>query len=374
MEHAPQSQSTPHARGTVLIVDDNPDNLGFLFDSFIELGYKVLVALNGWEALEQLALIKPDIILLDAMMPRLDGFETCKRIKENPSTWGIPVIFMSALGRPEDKVRGFAAGAVDYVTKPVHKEEVLARVHAHVSLTTLRRELEERNQELQTFSRMVAHNLKDPLTTIIGCTELILDEWGSADHQTLVEAMPAEAMNDVKLVRDTGLRMRETIEGLLLLAGVSQDTPRLVALDMRAILDEVSQDLTEIIRVHGGVLSYPDTWPKALGAPAWIKQVWSNYITNGLKYGGKPPMLRLGADNDHPTMVKFWIRDNGVGLPDTAVSRIFEPFTRFHTRIAPGHGLGLSIVHRIITKLGGEVNARCLDAGGSEFSFTLPRV
>jgi len=120
------------ARQIVLIVDDTPANLAYLSDALDEAGYKVLVALDGNTAIERLKIVKPDIILLDAVMPGMDGFETCNAIKESAATRDIPVIFMTALVDTHHVVRGFDAGAVDYITKPVRQEEVLARIATHI--------------------------------------------------------------------------------------------------------------------------------------------------------------------------------------------------------------------------------------------------
>ncbi|UUY10342.1 response regulator [Pseudomonas sp. J452] len=128
--------SEPHTRaaerGVILIVDDTPDNLALLSDALDEVGYMVLVALDGLSALSRIQRRRPDLILLDAMMPGLDGFETCQRIKADPATADIPVLFMTALTDSEHVVKGFAAGGIDYVTKPINTEEVLARVASHL--------------------------------------------------------------------------------------------------------------------------------------------------------------------------------------------------------------------------------------------------
>ena len=140
-------------RGTLLIVDDIPTNLKVLADYLVEAGFEILVATDGEGALERLKHVQPDLIFLDVMMPGIDGFETCRRLKANEATWDIPVIFMTALTEAEDKVRGFEAGGVDYVTKPIHQEEVLARVNTHLTLHRLQVHLEEavaeRTVELQ---------------------------------------------------------------------------------------------------------------------------------------------------------------------------------------------------------------------------------
>lgn len=135
---------------SILLVDDTPTNLEILVQVFDKQGYEVFVATDGESALEQVPSTKPDLILLDVMMPGLDGFETCQRLKANPSTADIPVIFMTALAETNDKVKGFQTGAVDYVTKPIQHEEVLARVNTHLNLRSLQQHLEQRVTERTT--------------------------------------------------------------------------------------------------------------------------------------------------------------------------------------------------------------------------------
>ena len=126
------TQTQPADNGVILIVDDTPDNLALLSDALDEAGYMVLVALDGNSALNRIQRRRPDLILLDALMPGLDGFETCRRIKAQPETANIPVLFMTALTDSEHVVKGFEAGAIDYVTKPIQCNEVLARVASHL--------------------------------------------------------------------------------------------------------------------------------------------------------------------------------------------------------------------------------------------------
>ncbi|HVU36593.1 MAG TPA: response regulator [Opitutaceae bacterium] len=139
---------SPHAGKRILIVDDVPDNLSVLFDFLRARGFKVLAAESGAVALAGLEAMNPDLILLDVMMPGVDGFETCRRIKARPKFEAVPVFFLTASTDVIDKVKGFDFGAVDYITKPLHPEEVLARVHAHLELRALQLALENRNEEL----------------------------------------------------------------------------------------------------------------------------------------------------------------------------------------------------------------------------------
>lgn len=130
-------------QGTVMIVDDAPGNLALLSDALEEAGFRVLVATDGYSALEQLQYISPDIILLDGMMPGMDGFETCRHIKANPATQSIPILFMTALGELDDLLRGFGEGAIDYIVKPFRHEEVLVRVRTHLNQARLTRRTEQ---------------------------------------------------------------------------------------------------------------------------------------------------------------------------------------------------------------------------------------
>lgn len=138
-----------HSEQSILIVDDNPTNLDVLLNYLESSGFKVLVAENGESALKRVGYAKPDIILLDVMMPGIDGFETCRRLKADEETKNIPIIFMTALTDTIDKVKGFEAGAVDYITKPLHHAELMARLTAHLSIRSLQVELQEKNEHLQ---------------------------------------------------------------------------------------------------------------------------------------------------------------------------------------------------------------------------------
>ena len=140
--------------GTVLIVDDVPANVSVLLDFLGDAGFQVLVAESGTGALDQLRYARPDIILLDVVMPGIDGFEVCRKLKASTEYQNIPVIFMTALSETVDKVTGFAVGAVDYVSKPVQPEEVIARVRAHLEIRRLQKALEEKNRDLEREIRL----------------------------------------------------------------------------------------------------------------------------------------------------------------------------------------------------------------------------
>ena len=357
-------------KSVIMIVDDHPANLGFLFE-YLELsGFKVLAALDGEEALSQLEHVQPDLILLDIMMPGIDGYQTCERIKNQERTRDIPVIFMSARSDPQDKVRGFRVGAVDYVDKPVHKEEVLARINANIAVRRMQREMHQqqeqllrRNEELDAFSHMVAHDLRDSLNKVLGYAEILLE-------QPVPSWEPREVLDLVK-IRDCALRMEEVINSMLELARISHNQVEYHPLDMHGIVDRVLRDLEWTIRDMGAVITVPETWPTAMGYAPWVERIWSNYLGNGLKYAGERPHLDLGAEVREDGHVCFFVRDSGPGLSEAALEKVFKPFVRAHGDSAKGMGIGLAIVQRICRRLGGTAGVRNLEEGGAEFSFTL---
>lgn len=366
--------SVEQKKGTLLIVDDTPANISLLFDILREKGFKVLVAGDGKRAIQKAKFAKPDLILLDVMMPGIDGFETCEILKSDEQTREIPIIFMTALADTINKVKGFQLGAADYITKPLQHEEVLVRVTSQLNFYNLKRqleahtsELEKRNMELDAFARTVAHDLKNPLNAIIGYTEMLVEECSENPSSN------NNAVETLQHVTQAGYKMLNIIEALLLLAGASkQNTISTQPLDMSDIISQVMQRLSYMINKYKAEIKLPESWPIALGYAPWVEEVWANYISNGIKYGGKPPHLELGASQEQQGIIRFWVRDNGLGLSKEAQAKLFTPFTRLHTGKAEGHGLGLSIVQQVVEKLGGEVGLETTEGEGCLFYFTLP--
>jgi signal transduction histidine kinase len=349
----------------ILIIEDKPENISILFDFLEQYDYELLVATDGESGLEVVKETIPDLILLDVMMPGINGFETCRRLKKQSELKDIPVIFMTALSELENKIAGFEAGGVDYVTKPFQQQEFLRRIHTHLKIYDLQRELVQKNHELEAFSHTVAHDLKNPLNIIVNCTELV---------EMAYEAGDASKLNKyLTKIRNTAYKAADIIESLLLLAGTSRYKQLFIQpLDMRFVIAKVQERLDFILKDSPGELKMPNQWPFISGYPPWIEEIWINYITNAFKYGGQPPVVELGMD-EYEDFVRFWVRDNGPGLSQEEQAQLFVPFTRLHTHRADGHGLGLSIVQNIITKLGGQAGVESTLGQGSKFYFTLPR-
>jgi signal transduction histidine kinase/DNA-binding response OmpR family regulator len=586
-------------KGNILIVDDCPANLRLLSRMLTERGYKVRAAPSGARALDAAHSTPPDLILLDVMMPEMDGYEVCERLKADAQTHEIPVIFISALDRTEDKVRAFIAGGVDYIPKPFQVEEVAARVETHMALRELQKnlqdknaqlqqeiteraraesqrdatletlerrhrelttlyeaataissdlsldvvlqtvaeqmmqaldlsgcalslwnherslvetwvdcntvvpetadaigttyvladypatrrvlesgqpivirhddpqadaaelalmeeqktltllmlplvardqvmglvelidnlqardfapeqvrlaqslaaqaaiaienarlyeaarreltervlaekalrgrtaELEARNAELDAFAHTVAHDLKGPLGPIVGYAQVLEDNYAR---------LPEEELRDyLRLISESGSKMGSIIDELLLLSSVRElKEVKIEALDMAQLLAEVQKRLAHLIEEHQAEIVLPPTedWPAVQGYGPWVEEVWVNYISNAIKYGGRPPRIEcgIGPPLNLPSwgggkggLVCFWVRDNGPGLTAEEQERLFTPFERLHQMRAKGHGLGLSIVKRIVEKLGGQVGVESQAGQGSTFFFALPR-
>jgi PAS domain S-box-containing protein len=229
------------------------------------------------------------------------------------------------------------------------------------------REREQLISDLDAFSHTVAHDLKSPLSILTGYLGLLREE----QH-----AFPSkDASEMIKWAEHSAHKMGRIIDELLLLASIRmRDEIEVDPLDMRDIVNEaISRLAIDLTQRQSQVEVHEDVpWPLAVGYAPWVEEVWANYISNAIKYGGRPPRVELGADPAEGGMVRFWVRDNGRGLSPDQQAQLFKPFTRINEVRAQGYGLGLSIVQRIITRLGGTVQVESAQGQGSTFSFTLP--
>ncbi|KAF0096138.1 MAG: response regulator receiver [Puniceicoccaceae bacterium 5H] len=357
---------------TVLIVDDVPTNLALLEDFLSAHGYDVIIAESGSSALKRVQFRRPDIILLDIMMPGISGFETCEQLKADPQTRDIPVIFMTALDETTNKVRGFQMGAVDYITKPLDAEEVLARLRTHLTLRQLQldlqHEVEAKNQaisDLDAYAHTVAHDLKGPLNNMSGFAQILERD---------AQKMPMEKLQDFcGIIYQSSIRMSNIINELLLLASVRDEDVPVQPVPMKACFDEAMRRLASTVENSQAEFELPQSWPLCTGYGPWLEEVWVNFISNAVKYGGNPPHIRIVAEQRHEQTVYYAIEDNGPGVNAEMQDRLFKPFQRLERVRAQGHGLGLSIVKRIIEKLGGSVGVEpATPQGGTRFYFLLP--
>lgn len=233
---------------------------------------------------------------------------------------------------------------------------------------TERKRLEEERErlisELDAFSHTVAHDLKNPLGAVLGFAELLVADDARLSDKDVSESLAA--------IGQSARKMHSIIEELLLLAGVRKAKVEEQPVEMAAVVCGALQRLSHMTQEYAPQVVLPKAWPVALGHAPWIEEVWANYLSNAMKYGGKPPRLELGADTTGDK-VRFWVTDNGPGLTPEQQARLFAPFTRLHQVRATGQGLGLSIVRRIMEKLGGDAWVESEPGRGSRFGFTLPQ-
>jgi signal transduction histidine kinase len=235
-----------------------------------------------------------------------------------------------------------------------------ARLFAHTD-----EELARRVEELDAFAHTVAHDLKTPLATTIVYASILNAEWFDME--------PVDVQSALTRIVQGGQKMTNIIDELLLLSSVRKEEVEPERLEMARIVRDALDRLSHMVEEYEAEVILSESWPCALGHAPWVEEVWVNYISNAIRYGGNPPRMELGADEQPGGMVRFWVRDNGAGLTPEKQARLFIPFTKFEQIRAAGHGLGLSIVHRIINKLRGEVGVESRAGSGSLFFFSLPR-
>lgn len=242
---------------------------------------------------------------------------------------------------------------------------LVARVAAAIDNAYMYEARQRLIEELNAFGQTVAHDLKNPLAIIGGYASLIDEE-----YDTLPDSEKREL---VRCIVHGAAKANDIIEALLLFAGVrTMKGVTIGQLDMKVTVDETLRRLANMIAEYGTQLELPDNWPPALGYAPWIEEIWVNYLSNAIKYGGRPPRIVLGYDIQADGKIRYWVRDNGRGLTPEQQAKLFTPFTRLEQAAVEGHGLGLSIVQRIAARLRGEVGVESEPGHGSLFYFTLP--
>jgi PAS domain S-box-containing protein len=255
-------------------------------------------------------------------------------------------------------------GAVQLLTRQAAGSIINAQLYARLDLANL--ELKESNEDLDAFAHTVAHDLKNPLGLVSGFSEIIL-----LDYDNITDE---EKLDYIQLIANNGRKMKEIINGLLLLSTVRKDAFQLEKLEMIGILIEARNRVLAQFPDAQVTFSMPDALPPALGYAPWIEEVWVNYLSNAIKYGGQPPTIKIGAKRSGKDKIHYYVKDNGPGLTPEQQEKLFTPFTRLHHDRAEGHGLGLSIVRRIVEKMGGATGVVSQINTGSAFYFTLRAV
>jgi two-component system, sensor histidine kinase and response regulator len=358
----------------LLIVDDNPSNLDLLSRILREHSHHVRAVTSGRRALESAQLSPPDLVLLDITMPEMDGFETCQRFKSNPALAAIPIIFISALDDVMDKLKAFSVGGEDYITKPFHTEEVIARVDHQLRILTLQRELKDRNQALQImneqknqFLGIVAHDLRNPLSGIVLAAQMI-------DGEKNLERI----WKDARRIHKEGMDMSTLIGRFLDVVAIESGKvlPEFESLDPVGLMKHVATRHEAAAHTKGLRLELvcPGSELAVWGDPKFFKEVVDNLISNAVKYSpqGKAITLRVEAAKNE---VILSVEDQGPGLTEEDRKRLFGRFAVLSAKPTGGEkstGLGLSIVKHMVDAMCGRIWVDSEPDKGAAFRVSLP--
>jgi signal transduction histidine kinase len=394
-------ESTPPGQ-CLLVVDDEPNNLSIMVDYLRAYGFDIMTARTGSNGLSKAVRGHPDLILLDIMLPDIDGFEVCRRLQSDANTKDIPVIFLTALTQMEDKLKGFEAGGVDYLTKPIQEAEVLARVTTHLKLRNLQMRLHERNRALQQeieqrvrveeelrqakfaaeqanraksiFLANMSHEIRTPLNAVLGFSEILAAALDNPRHKEYLHAIQVSGQTLLDIINDI-LDLAKIEAGKLEVIYREVD-PRPIFTDMAVIFSQklgakniqfsvdISPDLPHLLRLD----------------ETRLRQILLNLVGNAVKFthhGFIKLKVWCHILDSHSLDLYFSVQDNGIGIAPGEQEKIFAAFEQSRTRDTKeqgGTGLGLSIVKRLLEIHHGEISLDSAEGQGSTFSVRLRHV
>jgi two-component system sensor histidine kinase/response regulator len=366
----------PRKTPTVLIVDDNPNNIKILALQLRSFQYKIVIATNGEQAIEMVEKTNPDIILLDVMMPKMDGFETCKIIKSKSEYHDIPVIFITALNDSESLVKGFKVGGVDYITKPFNKDELISRVKTHLELKQTRDELQKTSTHLAESNALkdkmfsvIGHDLRSPLGSVKMALEF-LSQVSKADK----DSPYSENINLMLKTTDEVFNLLENLLGW----AKSQSGNIHINQEMLSLKDITNSiywlnkgnlDLKKIqfvteINEEDAIFADLNT----------IKIVFRNLVSNAIKFTPEKGTITISAKvKADKTIIE--VRDSGVGISEENIPKLFNPsqhITTYGTNRESGSGLGLVLCHDFVVKNNGQIWLETEVGKGTSFFVELP--
>jgi len=357
-----------HPTETVLIVDDNPVNLRVMIQHLAEENYETRIAQDGEEALEQLALALPDIILLDIMMPGMDGFETCKRIKEIPSAQNIPIIFMTALSETENKVKGLKLGAVDYITKPFQHEEVLARINTHLTIRRQQVALNHLNATKDRFFSIIAHDLRGVFNPLMISTDMLIKIATKEDSSKMIKFATS--------VKKSTQNAYDLLENLLTWSRCQRDRIdiAITKMDIGQVIQKNIDLYIEKAKQKNITLSHDNTEGIFAYADRNITDtILRNLIANALKFTHPDGSIHVFVEqkDDH---VHVSVRDDGTGIDQDGLKKLFKTDSKYKkkgTANEHGTGLGLILCKELSIKNKGDIWVTSQLEQGSTFTFSL---
>jgi signal transduction histidine kinase len=363
----------------ILVVDDDRLNIRILGEILKGQGYSLAEADSGEHALELYATFHPDLVLLDVMLPGIDGFETCRRLKRDYGAKSAPIIFITAKSESDAVVEGFSAGGVDYLPKPFKPKEVVARIRTHMQnkilseqQKSLVEQLSKANSAKNRFLGMAAHDLRNPLASIRGIAEFLSDG--------AVGPLNPEQRELTQTIRDASQSMLVMVNELLDVATIEAGELNL-AVEVHNLGELIAKCAAmtnrEAAKKKTHVTVEPSASPVLLPIdPAKMKQVVDNLLSNAVKFS--PPGSSISATVSQDTgngTCSFSVRDQGPGIPDDERDKLFKDFSRLSVKPTGGEkstGLGLAICRKIVEAHRGTIVAENLPTRGCEFRVTLP--
>jgi signal transduction histidine kinase len=353
---------------TIVVAEDNVE-LGAFIADLLSTFSRVHVAADGAEALELVRRIRPDLVLSDVMMPNVDGITLTREIKNDKNTSGIPVVLLTAMTNRESLLRGWEAGADDYLFKPFHPKELEARVRSLLNSVEWRRKSEAyraQRDALENFAHIASHDLREPLRNIVGFVEIF---------QSRNAGLDPTSSRYLDSVAQSATRMYNLLDALVDYARLEQSTYRPQPIELREVLASVVEDLSEEIVSSGAQLTIGDL-PSVPANASHIALVFKNLIANSLRYRSetRPPMISVDAARGDVEWV-ISVADNGIGFEPEHREKIFIMFERLHGRERyPGDGMGLAICRKIVEQHGGRIWAESEPDRGAVFHFSMPAI
>lgn len=378
---------------SILIVDDVPKNIQLIATTLnqVDKNCNLTFATEGSQAVSIARSTKPDLVLLDILMPGMDGFQICKELKVYTETRDIPVIFLTARTETEDIVKGFEAGAVDYITKPFQKEELLARVKIHVRLKQseealkqamlkykhAKEEADRANLAKSEFLANMSHELRTPLNSILGYAQLLKRD----------NALNAQQLHSVEIIYRSGRHLLMMINDILDLAKIEA---RKMELDLSDFsFTEFLNEIVDNVTIQTSQRQLAFNYKFEPGLPEWLhgdikklRQILLNLLGNAIKFTNKGHILFMvtSSDTDSGSIKKitFHIKDTGIGIPQHKIDDIFMPFYQLTEEqgFSNGTGLGLAICQQLVRMMNSKLHVKSTVGEGTTFWFTveLPEV
>jgi two-component system sensor histidine kinase/response regulator len=355
----------------IFIVDDVPGNLQVLIHILKQEEYRIAAAGNGHQALDMIPAARPDLVLLDVMMPGMDGYEVCRQLKTNPAAADIPIIFLTAKAETEDIVKGFETGAVDYVTKPFNPAELLARVKTHLELKFSREKLTDLIAARDKFFSIIAHDLRNPVQNLILSSDLLRNSYDSFDE--------AERMDYIQGINNSANHISSLLETLLDWSRVQSGTMELYRekIDIASLAaDNINLLKENAVKKNINVSSQIPANTFAFADKNMIGTVIRNLVSNAVKFtnpGGEVKITAIPASTGN--FIEITVSDNGIGIKEVDIAGLFRIDVHTKTRGTAnekGTGLGLLLCKEFIEKNKGSIKVVSTPGKGSDFTFTLP--